>query len=222
MSGSSGSSVIRKREILRDVNGRIHEIATGLSGTSGVNWDFVCECGQPDCAETVTLASAAYSTLRDRSESILAPGHSASPGAQTRRVARGLREETEALRAQARQQAHRAARNVDTLSDARASGRPARTPAGSEARTIAAEAALARLLKVVDESFAQRAHLERALVTKVDIAQAKGILSERLGVTLDEAFDLLRQAARSSRTRLHDIARAVIQEPATPPQLLAA
>lgn len=52
--------------------------------------------------------------------------------------------------------------------------------------------------------------LQRALDGRVIVEQAKGALSERLGVAPDEAFTLLRDHAQSSRRRLTDICRAVI------------
>ena len=51
------------------------------------------------------------------------------------------------------------------------------------------------------------------------IEQAKGMLVERYGVTVDAAFELLRRAARSSRTRVHDLARLVVVERQTPPAI---
>jgi ANTAR domain len=83
-------------------------------------------------------------------------------------------------------------------------------------------AALRRLFAVTGASFEQRSHLERALRTRIVIEQAKGVLAERLRVTMDEAFQLLRGTARSSRRRLHDLAEEVIAQPETPPAIAAA
>jgi AmiR/NasT family two-component response regulator len=58
--------------------------------------------------------------------------------------------------------------------------------------------------------------LQRALYSRIVIEQAKGVLAERLAVAPDEAFDVLRRSARSSRTRLHDLARDVVVSPRTP------
>jgi AmiR/NasT family two-component response regulator len=82
--------------------------------------------------------------------------------------------------------------------------------------------ALRRVLAVTRSSFEQRAHLERALESRIAIEQAKGILSERLRLDLDEAFDVLRRAARSSRRRVHDVAVEVVGQKETPPAVLAA
>ncbi len=52
--------------------------------------------------------------------------------------------------------------------------------------------------------------LQTALNSRVVIEQAKGILAERLQVTLDQAFVLLRQGARSHNRRLSDLAYAIV------------
>lgn len=61
--------------------------------------------------------------------------------------------------------------------------------------------------------------LEEALDSRIAIEQAKGVLAERLAASPDEAFDVLRRAARSTQTRLHDLAREVVHSPATPPSV---
>ncbi len=52
--------------------------------------------------------------------------------------------------------------------------------------------------------------LQAALVSRVVIEQAKGVLAERLKLGTEQAFGLLRQHARSRNHRLTDVARAVI------------
>jgi GAF domain-containing protein len=52
--------------------------------------------------------------------------------------------------------------------------------------------------------------LQAALRSRVIIEQAKGILAERGGIALDEAFARLRSHARSARRRLSDLAAAVV------------
>jgi AmiR/NasT family two-component response regulator len=61
--------------------------------------------------------------------------------------------------------------------------------------------------------------LEEALESRIAIEQAKGMLAERLATTPDDAFDLLRRAARSTQVRLHDLARELVESPATPPSV---
>jgi ANTAR domain/GAF domain len=52
--------------------------------------------------------------------------------------------------------------------------------------------------------------LQTALNSRVVIEQAKGVLAERGGVTMDHAFTLLRAHARRTQQRLADTARAVV------------
>ena len=53
------------------------------------------------------------------------------------------------------------------------------------------------------------AQLQHALDSRIVIEQAKGILAERHGISLDEAFHMLRQHCRRRRINLHVGARAV-------------
>jgi hypothetical protein len=52
--------------------------------------------------------------------------------------------------------------------------------------------------------------LRTALVTRIVIEQAKGVLAERFNVEVDEAFERLRREARNRRLRLHALAAAVV------------
>ena len=58
--------------------------------------------------------------------------------------------------------------------------------------------------------------LQHALTSRIAIEQAKGILSERLGLDMDGAFVLLRYAARGARMKLHDLALALVEQDETP------
>jgi hypothetical protein len=53
--------------------------------------------------------------------------------------------------------------------------------------------------------------LEEALGSRIVIEQAKGVLAERFGIGVDEAFELLRGSARSGRRNLHDFAAEVVR-----------
>lgn len=53
--------------------------------------------------------------------------------------------------------------------------------------------------------------LQTALNSRVLIEQAKGTLSERLGLEVHEAFVILRSEARSNNQRLSDFAKAVLE-----------
>ena len=65
------------------------------------------------------------------------------------------------------------------------------------------------------------AQLETALESRIVIEQAKGILARALGVSIDEAFEALRRAARSNRTNLRDLAKAITVAPTETEVILA-
>jgi hypothetical protein len=46
---------------MREVNDRIYET---LVGTAAENGDFLCECGEEDCSETIQISLAEYLELR--------------------------------------------------------------------------------------------------------------------------------------------------------------
>jgi len=54
------------------------------------------------------------------------------------------------------------------------------------------------------------AQLQHALTSRVVVEQAKGITGERLGLGMEEAFDLLRKYARSRNLRITELAGAVV------------
>jgi hypothetical protein len=66
------------------------------------------------------------------------------------------------------------------------------------------------------------AQLEHALATRVRIEQAIGVLAERHRLAPRQAFDLLRQVARSSGSRVHDLAGEVVASATNPLLLLPA
>jgi hypothetical protein len=66
------------------------------------------------------------------------------------------------------------------------------------------------------------AQLEEALESRIVIEQAKGVLAERLAISLGEAFDILRYAARSHRVKLRDLAARVLDESQTPAPVVVA
>jgi len=72
------------------------------------------------------------------------------------------------------------------------------------------------LVREVERLRVENLQLAHALESRVVIEQAKGVLLERYGLTLDAAFELLRQAARSNRMDIHELARKVVSGPATP------
>jgi hypothetical protein len=64
--------------------------------------------------------------------------------------------------------------------------------------------------------------LHRALDTRVRIEQAKGVLAERFGLTMHDSFELLRQAARSHRVKVHTLADEIVETRATPTAVIDA
>ena len=84
-----------------------------------------------------------------------------------------------------------------------------------------ASAAVARLLAVTHASYERRAQLEHALESRISIEQAKGIVAERYGLEVDEAFDVIRRTARSHRMKLSDLVGAIRPGQETPPELAA-
>jgi GAF domain-containing protein len=58
--------------------------------------------------------------------------------------------------------------------------------------------------------------LQSALNSRIVVEQAKGAVARVFGVTVDEAFELLRSHARRSRRRLTDVAHEVVTSPDGP------
>ena len=79
-----------------------------------------------------------------------------------------------------------------------------------------ARAVVRRLLSVTASAYERRAQLETALRSRLVIEQAKGVLAERHGLEIEEAFDVLRRGARSNRQKIHDLAREVVTSRETP------
>ena len=76
-----------------------------------------------------------------------------------------------------------------------------------------------RLAELVVALADENANLQRALDTRVVIEQAKGVLAERFGLDVHDAFDVLRTTARSNRMRLRDLAARVVESRQTPPEI---
>ena len=78
------------------------------------------------------------------------------------------------------------------------------------------DVALERLLAVTEASLERRAQLQRALTSRVAIEQAKGVIAERYTLDLDAAFELIRNAARRNRLKLHDLVARIKPGEETP------
>ena len=61
--------------------------------------------------------------------------------------------------------------------------------------------------------------LQVALTSRIMIEQAKGVLAERAGLAMEEAFERLRTYARRSSRRLSDVAQALLEGRLTPENL---
>lgn len=53
-------------------------------------------------------------------------------------------------------------------------------------------------------------NLQTALNSRIIIEQAKGILSERQGISIDEAFNVIRKYSRNHNVPLREVAQAVV------------
>lgn len=91
-------------------------------------------------------------------------------------------------------------------------------PAGLDAQTAELGQALADVatIGILHERTLRRREviteqLQKALESRIMIEQAKGILAERLRVTVGEAFTLIRGYARTHNLKLADTARAITE-----------
>jgi AmiR/NasT family two-component response regulator len=73
-----------------------------------------------------------------------------------------------------------------------------------------------RVQDLIEQLRVRNGQLERALQSRILIEQAKGMLAERYQITIDEAFELLRRSARSSRLRIHHLANEIVSSQASP------
>ena len=62
-------------ELLGEVNQKIRGLAAKLDSHDDSKWEFVCECDDPGCIETVGVPLALYDDLKDADVQLLAPGH---------------------------------------------------------------------------------------------------------------------------------------------------
>ena len=88
-------------------------------------------------------------------------------------------------------------------------------PLGSLDRSLAQALADVATIGILQERGSQRREvlarqLQDALTSRVVIEQAKGVIAERLGMHVDEAFDLMRSHARSRNEKLSDVAGRVV------------
>ena len=87
------------------------------------------------------------------------------------------------------------------------------------AKPVGSDASGASRAARLDALERENAQLRGALASRIAIEQAKGVLAERFRLDLDEAFELLRGAARSNRISIHALAAAVTPLERTPPEV---
>lgn len=90
------------------------------------------------------------------------------------------------------------------------------TPIGEEDRLLAqalADVATIAILqqRTLERSQIERGQLQAALTNRIVVEQAKGILAERWGLSVDDAFDAFRRYARAHHLRLAALACDVVQ-----------
>jgi AmiR/NasT family two-component response regulator len=63
---------------------------------------------------------------------------------------------------------------------------------------------------VASDSEHVAAQLHHALASRVQLEQAKGLLAERVDVTMDEALALIRRYAQAHHLEVHDVTSKII------------
>ncbi|MFF3488706.1 ANTAR domain-containing protein [Streptomyces sp. NPDC002701] len=66
--------------------------------------------------------------------------------------------------------------------------------------------------RTIEQVHAEKAQLQRALSSRVVIEQAKGILAERHGLGLDDAFAAIRAYVRRRRLRLAEVCQQIVDD----------
>jgi GAF domain-containing protein len=86
------------------------------------------------------------------------------------------------------------------------------TDADLEVATLLADLAAGFVLmaRSLTDAHARSAQLQHALDSRVVVEQAKGMLAARLGIDIDEGFELLRAHARGHRVSVRDAASDVV------------
>ena len=85
-------------------------------------------------------------------------------------------------------------------------------PHDLQAAVILVDIASSHLARAVELQQQRRTaeQLQRALDSRIVIEQAKGMLAAAHGISVDDAFKILRKHARDHNARLHDVAAAVV------------
>ncbi len=64
------------------------------------------------------------------------------------------------------------------------------------------------------------AQLQHALTSRIVVEQAKGMLAERYSLSPEEAYELIRLAARSNGLKVHAVSHSVIDVPRQTPTVI--
>jgi hypothetical protein len=77
MTGRDEKPRLAERDLLSEVNAHVHAAARRFEGVEPGSdlWEFTCECGAPECRETVSLTLAEYEAQRAGGQQVVAPGH---------------------------------------------------------------------------------------------------------------------------------------------------
>jgi ANTAR domain len=195
-------AVAARQVLSRIVNERIVQLSDG-AGAPVAGLAVVCECGNDGCFERIEVTKGAYEAVRaSASRFVLLPGHEIP--AHERVVER--------------RDGYVVAERVAPAAGRSRAGRPARqAPAGDEAPPP-----VDQLLADLEHAKMRIEQLEFALQSRIAIEQAKGVLAERFGWSIDTAFEVLRTAARSMRMNIHRLAREVAPGEPTPQPITAA
>ena len=78
------------------------------------------------------------------------------------------------------------------------------------------DAEVLRLRELVQQLVERNQQLQHALDSRIVIEQAKGVLAERLTMPPDEAFELIRRAARRNRITIRELAQEIVETRHTP------
>ena len=108
---------------------------------------------------------------------------------------------------------HRDRRTIGALNLFRREDGPLRPEDLAVGRALADVAAVGILQhRALDQATTVTQQLQHALESRVILEQAKGVLAEREGITVVEAFVRMRQHARSTSQPLGEVARALVED----------
>src|SRR3954447_2726531 len=200
--GQLQAAVAARQVLSRIVNERIMQLSDGPEAPSGLA--VVCECGNDGCFERIELMKREYDEIRaNGTRFVLLPGHEIAEAEHVVERRNGY------------VVAERAAASGKRLHVVRSSARATLDAAPDRPPTD-------RLLEELEQAKTRNEQLELALQSRIAIEQAKGVLAERFGWSVETAFEVLRSGARSARMNIHQLARDTVPGEATPQPITAA